>query len=127
MHDEVVGATQLSGPSREGRYARSRGQRRDRRANGGLGAAARRAPGSLRAWPSRRVRLDERVHDHVLDTLGLLVRVDLLVHVRPGVEEVVDVVHLGSLEADLIVDDLHEAHQPPDVDVALDPGAVLVP
>mmetsp|Transcript_6382 Transcript_6382/g.26470 ORF Transcript_6382/g.26470 Transcript_6382/m.26470 type:complete len:380 (+) Transcript_6382:678-1817(+) len=41
-------------------------------------------------------------------------------------KQVVHVVNLGSLEADLIVDDLHEAHQPPNVHVALDAGAVLV-
>lgn len=62
--------------------------------------------------PEVRVRGDERVRDHVLDRLGLGVRVHDLVHVGARVEEVVQRVHLARLEAHAPVDHLAQLDQP---------------
>mmetsp|Transcript_5524 Transcript_5524/g.22364 ORF Transcript_5524/g.22364 Transcript_5524/m.22364 type:complete len:579 (+) Transcript_5524:20-1756(+) len=72
------------------------------------------------------IRLGERVHHHVLDALRFFVRVHLLVQRRARVEQLVHVVHLRGLEADLVVDHLHKAHQARNIHAPLDAGVVRV-
>ena len=53
----------------------------------------------------------QNVEDHVLDGLADAVRVDLLEERVARVEELVDVVDLLVVEADLVVDDAREGHE----------------
>mmetsp|Transcript_3070 Transcript_3070/g.12433 ORF Transcript_3070/g.12433 Transcript_3070/m.12433 type:complete len:279 (-) Transcript_3070:375-1211(-) len=77
--------------------------------------------------PQDRIGRGERVGDHELDGLGLLVRVDAAVERGTRVEELVDVVCLGGLPTHLAPDDLDLLHKPAEIAARLHTRVEAVP